>query len=1200
MDAYALLDTRGLALRCLHSGVDHDAEKDSFTGKSVNTPGHAVDRFVNDYLLPILKDFRVKQILGVWDGGNYYRLTAFPEYKLKRREIEQSPEMKMAIKGATDSIKLLLKYMGVTQCLVSNVEADDVIAWMCEKLPSSLVYTVDRDLIALGNDKVSVNVGNEFVDCFTDKYVEKGIKKILQVPFHRVCLYKSLVGDKSDGYKGVSGFGPLKWLQLVEDYGDDGLQELEDMLNGAGYNLLHKLADSGNDPLLDIIRKDLNGWILSWDLAKLKPHLINKRVEVEIRGNTKTEFQVPKWDVALPRTDKLASLLESLGCKHLAEVLAPYMPNPAFILDADCLKEEEATLEQARQLFAESPFVSIDWETSAPIHEPFREAAKGREYVDMLSSTITGAGFTFGKNLEHTFYATFDHKGNNNLPASFLPKLIDCIPAGKPLVIQNLYFEQTIYKNQFGRDLPEAHDTKVMSNHVDEQEGSGLKDMSLRILGYKQLHYGDVIEKGTAMRDYSAEHVLKYGADDPLVTAHLYEFLKLRLLLEGSWDFVREKEFPPIYMLSDAYLAGVDIDWDELSALQAEDHEVEKTSMARLRELIREHQTPEFLQEGINNLLEVEREIIDAKAEQMVKSGDKTEEEARSWAAEEIATLLLKVESRVTYVDPVLIEKPSRFTITGLAGVNKLFSSLGLPTLEKLGASDWKKWKEELAPTSSYEGDVQRLVELARENKELHKGDTGDKAAQQTNDRVNLIELCKKLERLNTPEEKRTEMTGSELSLGSPAQMKALLYGMLCLPLRIRNFEATEEREGLGLEGSPQANEDAILTAMAMDAKEGTWQREALECLLTAKKAHTRYSNFYSKYPLWKHPKSGLIHPSLNSCGTETRRMSGSSPNLMQMPKRGEGIKFRNCVMPLKGHDLICSIDWAGEELRVGAGLSLDAEMLSCYIDSEVMKTLPQWMLDMLGPELIEKFSKSELRDIHSLTASGIAGMSYEEFEAARHDKQHPKNSHLKAVRGSAKAVNFLSQYGGGPTKLARKLICDPDLAKDYLSAKKRLYSGYEKWREAMIRKLHEQGYLETLFGSKRHLFNKLITGDEGLKGYLERSALNSLIQGVCADYLKVVLTDLYRLKTFERHGAQFLAPIHDELVFSCHSSQAPSLIMEVHGIMTQGIPGLPCPLWAEPSLGPNFGTQIEIGPHPTPDLINQAINEAFAVKEAA
>lgn len=1182
-DPYVLLDIRGLALRSLHSGTDRDGVTDSLTGRNINTAGHAVDNFVNTFLLEILKSYRLKQIIAVWDGGNEYRETlcekeGFKEYKGSRKARERSPELEDAMKSTQESIKTLLKCLGITQVWVPGVEADDVIAWLVQKLPSNiLIYTVDQDLLQLATEdaeerQVVVNCGNTWPSCYDDK-------KGNQVPYRYVALYKSMVGDTSDGYTGIQGFGPAAWTKLVETYGYENLHLIADAVSQKNMSSLRDVViqEPGLHPVLEKILDQAGFWMSHWDLAVLHPELVNEK---QGKG-----FNRPKWILRLPNRERLTSLLETNGCRHLVPVFQSYLPNP-FILDNTDFNEEEM-LAEARTLFAESPFVSIDWETSAPVNKDFEAAANGREVVDMLSSRITGAGFTFGRNLQHTFYATFDHAGSNNLPIGFLPKLLDCIPEATPKVAQNFYFERSVYTAQFGLELGNLHDTKIMASHVDEQETNGLKDLALRHLGYKQTRYSDVIEKGKAMRDYPVEHVFAYGADDPLVTAHLYEFFKLQMLIEGTWDFVRENEFPAVYQISDAYLAGINIDFDRLEELEAEDRKAYTEGMAKLRELIQTHQTPEHLEAGIENLLAYESEYMKANLAADPEN-----------LAKGLATMRVKVAERVTYVPYQKVQKNIEFKLTPTQ-LAKLTSYLDLPTFpEKLTKAAVKDWYLGLLPQYGdlpIGSDRSEFLRLIGENLDtLHT-----KPDQPSLERKLLIELCQKIA-LEAMDDSAYEWIGSELSLNSPKQMQALLYGMLALPIRVRSFDVSEERQKLNLEGLAQANEDAVLTAMATDTPEGDWRREALEALMKAKKADTRCKTFYAAYPLWKHPLTGNIHAQLNSVGTETRRMSGSAPNLMQLPKRGDGIKVREIILPSKGHDLIASIDWSGEELRVAAGLSLDDEMLSCYIDGSVLETLPDWMISSLGEARVKKFQSATLRDIHSLTASGIAKLSYEEFEAIRHDSDHPKNKEMKAIRGSAKAVNFLSQYGGGPTKLARKLICSPDIAKEYLSAKKKLYSGYEDWRGEMTALLHKQGYLTTLYGSHRHVFNKLNTSDDGMKGYLERSALNSLIQGVCADYLKVVLAKLWKAQTFRRHGAQFIAPIHDELVFSCHSSKAVALIQDVHSIMVEGIKGLPCPLTAEPSLGPNFGEQIEIGADPSAEAINQAISKALDIREAA
>ena len=1192
MDTYAILDMRGLVQRSLHSGTDRDAIKDSITGRPINTPGHALDKLLVDYLLPILDELRAKQIIAVWDGGNLYRRILYPKYKENRRQREESPEMKAALAEAIRNAKLLLLYLGAQQVIVDDVEGDDVIAWLVNALPSTLVYTVDGDLIQLNSDKCSVFVGREFRDTLKDDDVE--------VPARWVCLYKSLVGDTSDNYPGVPGFGKKSWVALAEEHGDEGLQMLQDWVASARFNDFLTLVrnNPGVDKRLEKIANHTKEWLESWRLARLHPDQVGWKVNKPVRDRVSGEviskgesgFQTPKWSTGLPRADKLIALLTSVGCRHLIERLAPHMPNRPAVLGRKLLGDNlDDAVRELQEAFAESPFIALDWETSAPVNENFIKASNGREYVDMLGSSLTGAGFTFGKRLEHTFYIPIDHADSDNVPVDFIKRLVDVVPEGVPLVIQNAYFENVIFKNHFGYHLPEFHDTKVMASHQDEQSSNGLKDLSLRILGYKQLRYSDVIEPGKAMKDYSADYILQYGADDPLVTAHIYEFLKLQLMLEGTWDFVRENEFCPIYHLSNAYLDGLNVDWEELARQHEEDISIRDTSIERLRVLLKTYQTPELIEQGVQNLLAVEMEVINALRDENVRTGAMTAEEADEDRNKAITAAMGSLYNRIEYKDITKVEKPYKFALTPIQ-FNKVAGALGLPTLDKATKAGWQAWLER-AMIVTLPRDGLRIVELVADC----IGTIASASKVSCPVRANLVAKCRQImwDKVLT-EEQKYEYVGSELSLSSPPQQLALLYGMLALPIRIRSFEPSGVREKLGLEGGPQANEDAILTAMALDAEEGTWKREALECLMAAKKADTRCKIFYVAYPLWKHPKTGLVHPQLNSCGTESRRMSGSSPNLMQAPKRGDGVKFRRCMLPAREHNLVGSIDWAGEELRVGAGLSLDIEMLSCYIDSGVLSILPDWMLEKLGPAYLKRFRSSVLRDIHSLTASGMAKLAYEEFERIRHDEHHPDKDRLKKIRNEAKSVNFLSQYGGGPAKLARKLISKVEVAEEYLAAKKALYHGYESWRADMISDLNRRGYLSTLYGTRRHLYNKLLTTDNGLKGYLERSALNFLIQGVCADYLKSVLTVLWKQQTFQRHGAKFLAPIHDEIVFTFDSSVASSLILEVHSVMVRGIPGLPCPLWAEPSVGPNFGVQYEIGPHPTPELIKAAVEKAL------
>jgi DNA polymerase I-like protein with 3'-5' exonuclease and polymerase domains len=295
------------------------------------------------------------------------------------------------------------------------------------------------------------------------------------------------------------------------------------------------------------------------------------------------------------------------------------------------------------------------------------------------------------------------------------------------------------------------------------------------------------------------------------------------------------------------------------------------------------------------------------------------------------------------------------------------------------------------------------------------------------------------------------------------------------------------------------------------------------------------------------------------------------------LSKKGEGVKVRRAIVPNrnKGHDLIVALDFDGEELRVLAGLSGDKNLLSCYVGDN-------------------------LRDAHAIVAAQIMGCEYEEFVANRKSSDKAVAKKHDDIRKVAKQVGFASAYGCGVNKLSRIIKEDLETTEMYLNAKKTVYSRLEDWKVEVKEELQAKGMVKTQLGCYRHAFSHYTKSNSDMKSYYERSAVNYLVQGLCAEYLKLVLANIYKSKVLQRHNAVLLAPIYDEVVISVHSSQAISLIKEVYAAMTVGIPGVPVPMLANPSLGVNFGDQIEVledcNQGLTDELIQIAINKALGV----
>jgi DNA polymerase I-like protein with 3'-5' exonuclease and polymerase domains/5'-3' exonuclease len=1174
-----LFDLRGLIIHSLHSGVDNEGRKTK-EGTKLNGVGHCVDNFVTNFLLPATEYSRLDEIIAVTDAGNEYRKALYPEYKANRKSTDV--EISDRINECTAAVTSLLKGVGVTIAYVPGFEADDVLAYLVKHLKGGkMLHTVDQDLIQLASQSCGVWIRFATAPTYKVYNTTKPKKLLMEVLPRHLALYKSIVGDASDNYGGVKGLGPAKFVHLAETFGLDGLDELAHVVNNDDYEgVLKEAIEQTTDPVLLQLYKSRDEWKLSWKLANLAPELI------EARSNNR--FNRIIWVNRVPSKQRIVDLLRSVECDYLLEALLDFLPTQELVT-----ADNPPDLSALKEAIQESPFVALDWETTDHLkHEPFTKASRGREFVDMLSSTITGLGLTYGNNLQYTKYFSFGHADTNNLSGQSLMAILDCIPDEKPVAIQNAMFELTLLKNTFNRTIKTFYDTKVMASYVNENLSAGLKESSKTYLNYDQIKYRDVIEKGKTMADYSAEHVFQYGADDPLVTAHLFSHYKRVMEIEGTWEFCRDNEFGVIDLLSDGFIAGVSVDWDELARQAVEDRENYIKAILDVRKGIKENQTPTSIASGVARLLSESGER--AKASARVSA----EKRGISVSDTVVADLEKKLYQAVTYEDR------EETTITPeadlvLSTVRPILAALSLPELSSIKELPQYilKARNEFDATAFENKEKNIFLELLSEAIPHNK----------TNKPQGLGRTHPKYEAFKDFCVKRMKskmvITGTKLNLDSPVQMNTLLYGILDLPVRIRQTELSKTGKALGLtETASQANYDAVVTALSEDCKNGDWKHTALTNLLTARKCLTRLNMFYDTYPNWKHPIDGLIHPQINSCGTETRRPSGSSPNPLQWPKRGEGVKFRRCIIPNQslGHDLIVSIDWSQQELRVAAALSNDEALLDCYIGKDVEHVLSEDTKKLLGEVRLQRFLKSDTKDVHNQTATNILGMTYDQVVAGLESQDKELATRVKAARTAAKPVNFGSTYGIGPKKLAVQLICSYDEAKGFLEAKKELYEGFEQWKKKVEDTAKFKGYVTTALGNRRHVFEGVLDRDEGMRSATIRQAINYLIQGVCADNLKRTLTEIRNQKVFERTGAVLIAPIYDELAMSVNSRHAVELIMSVHKIMTRDIPTMPVPMLAEPSLGVNFGDQIEVGRFPTPEKIQEAINKAFEVAKAA
>ena len=92
-------------------------------------------------------------------------------------------------------------------------------------------------------------------------------------------------------------------------------------------------------------------------------------------------------------------------------------------------------------------------------------------------------------------------------------------------------------------------------------------------------------------------------------------------------------------------------------------------------------------------------------------------------------------------------------------------------------------------------------------------------------------------------------------------------------------------------------------------------------------------------------------------------------------------------------------------------------------------------------------------------------------------------------------------------------------------------YPGVRAFMDKCIRMARENGYVETMYGRRRHLPD-IISRNSVVRGNAERNAINSPIQGSAADVIKIAMIDIQEAFEIEQLRSVMILQVHDELNF--------------------------------------------------------------------
>ncbi|HEV2446906.1 MAG TPA: DNA polymerase I, partial [Candidatus Sulfopaludibacter sp.] len=353
-------------------------------------------------------------------------------------------------------------------------------------------------------------------------------------------------------------------------------------------------------------------------------------------------------------------------------------------------------------------------------------------------------------------------------------------------------------------------------------------------------------------------------------------------------------------------------------------------------------------------------------------------------------------------------------------------------------------------------------------------------------------------------------LAGKPFNISSPQQLGKVLFEDLGLPAPVRY--------GKGKTISTAAD---VLEELAPN-------HEIVRKVLEYRQLTKLKGTYVDALPALLDSATGRLHTSFNQAGAATGRLSSSNPNLQNIPIRTAlGREIRAAFVPRPGWKLLVA-DYSQIELRLLAHMSED-------------------------PLLVEAFRNGE--DIHTRTAAEVMGV--------------PPLMVTREARNEAKAVNFGIVYGISGFGLAAQLGISRAAAEKYIKSYFERYVGVRRFLDATIAEVRKTGVTKTLFGRQRPIPD-INSRNANARGFAERTAVNSPLQGTAADLIKLAMVRIDGALQTAKLQTAMLLQVHDELVFECPPEEVDTVSKLVKREM-EGACELKVPLVVDVGVGKNW-----------------------------
>jgi DNA polymerase-1 len=378
-------------------------------------------------------------------------------------------------------------------------------------------------------------------------------------------------------------------------------------------------------------------------------------------------------------------------------------------------------------------------------------------------------------------------------------------------------------------------------------------------------------------------------------------------------------------------------------------------------------------------------------------------------------------------------------------------------------------------------------------------------------DRNALGRMSERLEReIELKAKEIYDCCGSEFNINSPKQLGDVLFNKLNLPKPVKYGK-----------GKTISTAVDVLEALAAN-------HQAPKLVLEYRQLSKLKSTYVDALPALLNRTTGRLHTTFDQTGTATGRLSSANPNLQNIPIRTElGREIRAAFTAAPGH-LLLAADYSQIELRLLAHFSKDRL-------------------------LVDAFRRGD--DIHTLTASQVFGV--------------PPLMVTSDHRRQAKVVNFGIVYGLSAFGLSQNLGIETSEAKKFIDAYFEKYRGVRAFIDRTLEETRREGKVKTLFGRIRPIPD-INSKNFNLRGFAERTAVNTPLQGTAADLIKLAMIRIDSAILERGLKSRMTLQVHDELVFEVSEDEIDIMSSLVREQM-ENVHQLSVPLMVEVGVGKNW-----------------------------